>query len=72
VVNAMLALIASISNKAAVAQMSAAVTVKLAQVEPYMDEGSAVRIVARQYGEPVTVAAMQVAQAQASAAQAGF
>jgi hypothetical protein len=31
-----------------------------------------VRIVARQYGEPVTVAAMQVAQAQASAAQAGF
>ena len=72
VVNALLALIASISNKAAVAQMSAAVTVKLAQVEPYMDEGSAVRIVARQYGEPVTVAAMQVAQAQASAAQAGF
>jgi hypothetical protein len=72
IVSAMLALVTSISSKAAVARMAAQSTIKLAQVRPYMDEGKAAAMVAGHYGEPVNLAAMQVAQLEVSEAQAGF
>ena len=72
VVNAMLALVESVSSKAAVARMAAAATIKLAAVKPYLNEGQAAEMVAAHYGEPVEVARLQVARAKWSAAQAGF
>ena len=72
VVSAMLALVTSISSKAAVARMASQSTIKLASVRPYMNEGKAAAMVAVHYGEPVNLAAMQVAQLEVSAAHAGF
>ena len=72
VVSAMLALVMSVSSKAAVARMASQSTIKLAQVRPYTDEGMAAELVASHYGEPVKLAAKQVAQLEASAAHAGF
>jgi hypothetical protein len=72
VVSAMLALVMSISSKAAVARMAAQSTIKLASVRPYMDEGKAAALVASHYGEPVKLANLQVAQLEVSAAHAGF
>jgi hypothetical protein len=72
IVSAMLALVTSISSKAAVARMASQSTIKLASVRPYMNEGKAAAMVAVHYGEPVNLAAMQVAQLEVSAAHAGF
>ena len=72
IVSAMLALVTSISSKAAVARMASQSTIKLASVRPYMNEGKAAALVAGHYGEPVNLAAMQVAQLEVSAAHAGF
>ena len=72
VVSAILALVQSISSKAAVAQMAAQSTVKLAAVKPYLDEGRAAEMVAAHYGEPVAVARVQVARVETSEMQAGF
>jgi hypothetical protein len=72
IVSEMLALVTSISSKTAVARMASQSTIKLAQVRPYMDEGKAAAMVAVHYGEPVNLAAMQVAQLEVSAAHAGF
>jgi hypothetical protein len=72
ILNAMLALVISVSSKAQVAQMAAQSSIKLAQVWSYMDEGKAAEIVAGHYGEPVGVARMQVARAEQYEAQAGF
>jgi hypothetical protein len=72
IVSAVLALVQSVSGKAAVAQMAAKSTVKMAAVEPYMNEGKAAEIVAGHYGEPVALARMQVRWAEANAVQAGF
>ena len=72
IVSAMLALVTSISSKAAVARMASQSTIKLASVRPYMNEGKAAAMVAVHYGEPVSLAAMQVAQLEVSAAHAGF
>jgi len=72
VVSAMLALVTSISSKAAVARMASQSTIKLASVRPYMNEGNAAAMVAGHYGEPMHLAAMQVAQLEMSAAHAGF
>jgi hypothetical protein len=72
IVSAMLALVTSISSKAAVARMASQSTIKLAQIRPYMDEGKAAAMVASHYREPVKLAAMQVAQLEVNAAQAGF
>jgi len=51
-VNAILALVQSVSSKAAVAQMAAASPIKLAEVRPYMDE-ERLRPVAERYGATV-------------------
>jgi hypothetical protein len=72
IVTALLALVQSVSSKAAVAQMAAASTIKLASVRPYINRNHAAVVVAAHYGEPVEVARMQVAQAEVSEAQAGF
>jgi hypothetical protein len=72
VVNAMLALVASIGSKAAVAQMAGEATIKLATVRPYLDEEKAAHLAATHYAEPVSIARMQVEQAEENAARAGF
>ena len=72
IVNAILALVQSISSKAAVAQMAAHSGVKLAMVRPYLDEGRAAGVVAAHYGEPVTTAQVQIALAEQAETNAGF
>jgi hypothetical protein len=72
VVNALLALVESVSSKAAVARMAAAATIKLEAVQPYLNKGQAAEMVAAHYGEPVEVARIQVAQAEWIAEGAGF
>jgi len=72
VINAMLALVESVSSKAAVARMAAAATIKLEAVQPYLNKGQAAEMVAAHYGEPVEVARIQVAQAEWIAEGAGF
>jgi hypothetical protein len=72
IVSAMLSLVQSVSSKAAVAQMAARSTVKMARVRAYLDEEMAARTVAGHYGEPVGMARMQVEFAQQNEAIAGF
>jgi len=72
IVGTILALVQSISSKAAVARMAAASTIKLAAVEPYLNNASAARIVAAHYGEPITQAQFQVALVTRTESVAGF
>jgi hypothetical protein len=72
IVSAMLALVESVSSKAAVAQMAAASIVKMAMVGDYKDREKAARIVAGHYGEPVVLARVQVGVAERSEVLAGF
>jgi hypothetical protein len=72
IVVAILSLVQSISSKAQVAQMAADSGVKLAAVEPYLNESRAAEIVAVHYGEPVSVARVQVAQVTQAEVSAGF
>jgi hypothetical protein len=72
IINAILALVISVSSQAQVAQMAAQSNIKLAQVRGYMDEGKAAEIVAGHYGETVGVARIQVALAERNEALAGF
>ena len=72
IVVAILSLVQSISSKAQVAQMAAGSGVKLAAVEPYLNENRAAEIVATHYGEPVEVARAQVAQVKQAEMNAGF
>lgn len=71
-VTAILALVQSISSKQAIAQMAAAANIKLAAVLPYEDGSAAAAIVAGHYGEPISLARIQIAQAERVATQAGF
>lgn len=70
--NSILSLVASISSKAAVAKMSSATGVKLAMLQPYLDNGRAAEIVAAHYGEPVEAARVEVARAEQAEMDAGF
>ncbi len=72
IVSAIFALVQSVSNKVAVAQMASESTIKLAAVQPYLNEGNAAALVADHYGESIVLARMQVEQAERSAMQAGF
>jgi hypothetical protein len=72
IVGAILALVQSISSKAAVAQMAAQSTIKLAAIEPYLDQTLATRMVAQHYGEPLAVARIELAQAARLQLSAGF
>jgi hypothetical protein len=72
IVTAILSLVQSISSNAQVAQLASQSGIKLAAVEPYLDNSEAASIVAVHYGEPVAIARMQVAEAQQYAINAGF
>jgi hypothetical protein len=72
IVSAILALVQSISSKAAVAQMAARSTIKLAAVEPYLDATYSARSVADHYGEPLTLARSREAQAAQLLRSEGF
>ena len=72
IVNAIFALIESISSKAASAQMASQASIKISQVQPYLDRDQAARLVAEHYSEPVFLARIQLAQAQSSAIRSGF
>jgi hypothetical protein len=71
-VTAILALVQSISSKQAVARMSAASAIKLAAVRPYIDSSAAASLIASHYNEPLSLARIQIAQADQTATQAGF
>jgi hypothetical protein len=72
IINAIFALIESISSQATAAQMASQASIKISRVEPYLDQALSARIVAEHYSEPVFLARIQVAQAQTAAIQAGF
>ncbi|MDR3753172.1 MAG: hypothetical protein P4K78_04940 [Terracidiphilus sp.] len=72
IASTILALVASISSKAAVANMSAQTGIKLAMVRPYLNEARAAELVAAHYGEPLSEARAQVAQVEQAEIGAGF
>jgi hypothetical protein len=72
IASSILALVESISSKAAVAHMAAQSGVKLSMVRPYLDEERAAGQVAVHYGETVELARVQVAQAEQAEIRAGF
>ncbi len=72
IVTAILALVQSISSKSQIARMAASSSLKLAAVRPYFDDARSAEIVAAHYGEPLTLARIQVADAQRQAISAGF
>jgi hypothetical protein len=72
IVSSILALVQSISSKAAVTRMAAQSSIKLAAVETYLNNGRAADIVAGHYGEPVVLARTQMAMAERSEIAAGF
>lgn len=72
IINAIFALIESISSKATAAQMASQASIKISEVRPYLDDEKSARIVAEHYNEPVFLARVQIAQAQFAAVQAGF
>ncbi len=72
IASSIMALVASVSSKAAVAHMAAQSGVKLAVVRPYLNDSRAAEIVAAHYGEPQELARTQVAQAEQAEINAGF
>jgi hypothetical protein len=72
IVSAILALVQSVSGKVALARMAADCPIKLAVVEPYLNPALSAQIVAAHYGEPVSTARAQVAQAEQMQIGAGF
>jgi hypothetical protein len=72
IVNAMLALVESVSSKAAVAHMAQSAQIKIAAVEPLMDREAAAKMVAVHYGETRAAARIDVAQAELAETRAGF
>jgi len=71
-VNAILALVASISDRTAVAHMAAQSSIKLAAVVNFMNEEKSAQIVAAHYGETIAQARIQVTEAQRSGMQSGL
>jgi hypothetical protein len=72
VVNSILALVQSVSTKAAVAQLAAGTRIKLAAVRPYMNGAAVAGTVAEHYREPVALARVQIAMAEQNEMAAGF
>jgi hypothetical protein len=67
-----LALVQSISTKAAVAQMARQSAIKLADVGSLLDRAQVASVVASHYGEPLSLARMQMARAERGEMLAGF
>jgi len=72
IVSAILALVQSISSKAAVAQMAAQSTIKLASVLPLLDQLQSAQTIAAHYGGSLPVAYMQTEQATQILRSEGF
>lgn len=72
IVSAILALVQSVSSKAAVARMAADSGIKLAAVRPFLNSAQAAATLAAHYDEPLAVARMQVARAEEIQRNAGF
>jgi hypothetical protein len=72
IASAILALVQSISSKAAVAQMAAHSAIKLAAVLPSLDPDESAQIVAAHYDEPLALAQIQMAQSRRNELGAGF
>jgi len=72
VVSAIFSLVESISSKAAMAQMAARSTIKLATVEPYLNHAQAARIIASHCKESVQSAQVLVSQVERLEIRAGF
>lgn len=72
IVNSILALIQSVSSRVAVATMAANSTIKLALVQPYLDNRAAAALIANHYDEPLALARIQIAEAERTATQSGF
>jgi len=72
IINAILALVISVSSQAQVSLMAGQSSIKLAQVRAYRNEGKAAEMVAGHYGETIGAARVQVARAEHGEAQAGF
>ena len=72
IVTAILALVQSISSKAAVARMAAESSIKLAAVRPMWNRGQAAAMLAAHYREPAGMAEIQLARAERVAVDAGF
>ena len=72
IISALLTLVQSVSSKTAVARMAAQSKIKIAEVQPFLNEKEAARIVALHYDEPVAMAEIQVARAERVEALAGF
>jgi len=72
IVNTILALVTWVSSKAQVAAMATASTIKLAEVRSRMWQDRSIAVVAAHYGEPATVAAIQVDRIQVQLDRAGF
>ena len=72
IVSAMLSLVQSVSSKAAVAQMAAHSIIKLAAVEPFLDQSESARTIAAHYSESLASARGEVAQAARNQSSAGF
>jgi hypothetical protein len=72
IVDAMLALVEQVSNKAAIAHMAQAAQIKLSAVEPLLNREQAVALVAAHYDEPIALAREQVVRAEQGTERAGF
>lgn len=72
IVNAIFALVQSISSKIAIAQLETPSTIRLAKIEQYLDRSQSAQIIAAHYNEPVEDARAQAAQAERSLTLAGF
>ena len=72
VATVMLALVQSISSKAAVAEMAKASAVKMGDVLPLVDRRQAAEMVAAHYDEPVVMAQIQMARVERLEIGAGF
>ena len=72
VINAIFAIVASISSPKQVAAMAAASTIKLAAVQPYLDRTRAVSMISEHYRESLDIASAQEAENEAALVRAGF
>jgi hypothetical protein len=72
IISTLLAIVQSVSSKAAIAQMAARSTIKLAAVEPYLDRTQSAQMIAAHYNEPLILARIQLDQASRTQRTAGF
>jgi len=71
-VSAMLALVQSVSGKAAVARMAAQAPLKMATILPLIDADRSAQMLATHYGESMELARAQMEQAEQAQIEAGF